>query len=184
MSKIYVDSIASKTGAADALSIASNGTLTSSKPVGFKVTQRATSSNPSVLPHDTYERIVTMDTTNGFDTHGGWSDSTDCYTVPTGCAGYWFVKGQVEIEIQSGLNYIIIGKVTGSLNNGSNWWVKSGHLGQSNSLTNNILQTSTVLYLDEGDVITLGAYHDYGSDRDYHGSEDYDRTFLLGWRMF
>ena len=177
---LKVDSIQNASGNA-AISIASTGIVTNSKPVGFSAKLESTQGG---VVDSTATKI--NHTTGGaytFDTHNGWSNSDHHYTVPTGCDGYWQLTAFYELDVESTSTWGLIS--TGAAVTGSASYIARVNLtANSNHSGNPSPFVSAVVYLTAGTIIKHECRHVYGNNRNITAATTYLRTAFQGWRLF
>jgi len=94
MSKLYVDEIASKTGATDALTINAQGYI-SPKVVAFHA--RYIDSSVGTLANGNYVIFQGVDTNEG----SGYNNTTGIFTVPTGAGGVYYFYSRLLYDKDS-----------------------------------------------------------------------------------
>lgn len=172
MSKIYVDSIASKTGAADALSIDSNGRVTNNQPIGFhcKVASAISLTSSSLTKIGNWESSQ----------HGGWNsgiinESTGVISITK--TGHYVIQADIRIDNFSGTYvYTTIRRWDGSA------FVTSDILSQSlESATASdytALNIQTLAYLESGNDYALGVGNSGDATTSINGSTYFSMWYL------
>jgi len=135
MSKLYVDSIASKTGGTDALTIDSSGRIKQpTKPVFYAIGQNLgwiSISNTGAL-------ITGWDTsTSHYINQGGMSYSGGRVTVPV--AGIYRLTGQIMARFTQGQYVLLRPALNAAIQNSAQVYTTSGTLTQEPTLSSNIL---------------------------------------------
>jgi len=159
MSKLYVDSIASKTGGTDALTIDSSGRVSVDKPVGFSVDKAAAQTTAGTGVIITNFRTTTVGMYGAFNNNGANGTmlnlSTGIVTIPVN--GYYQFNATIRIDNFAGAYHFLDFEKTDS--NGTYTGIGANRLGRSlesaTATDYTMLQLSGVNYLQQGDFAAL-----------------------------
>jgi hypothetical protein len=180
-----VAGISSSSTSGTALSINANNIVTNSVPVGFSA---ALETNFATDASD-YYRVplkTNISSLSGvlFDTHNGWDNTNNYYTIPNGLDGYWFLHAAAEFNFIATATRMMIssGTSVGTLAD----FIAFSHGAGASGSANAHPKATIIKYFTAGEIINMQAYqnHSDGVVVQASSSSSGMRSYMQGWRLF
>ncbi len=180
-----VAGISSSSTSGTAFSINANNIVTNSVPVGFSAALESNFSTDA----STYYRVPLKTNISSlsdvlFDTHSGWDNTNNYYTIPNGLDGYWFLYAAVEFNnINTACRAMISsGTSVGTLAD----FIVLAHDVGANGSGNSHPKNTIIKYCTAGEILNTQAFQNHSNGTVIQGSSSASgmRSYMQGWRLF